>query len=107
MGKPNFLHYVTSKGAVWALTNAMSREFSDTAITVNCIAPGYTITSATRGMGSSETVRQLEKEILQAQSIKRLIGSEDLVGAVLFLASDEAAMVTGQTITVDGGVIVG
>ena len=107
MGKPNFLHYVTSKGAVWALTNAMSREFSDTAITVNCIAPGYTITSATRGMGSPETVRQLEKEILQAQSIKRLIGSEDLVGAVLFLASDEAAMVTGQTITVDGGVIVG
>ena len=107
MGKPNFLHYVTSKGAVWALSNAMSREFSGTSITVNCVAPGYTITSATRGMGSPETVFELERQILEAQSIKRLLGSEDLVGAVLYLASDQAAMVTGQTITVDGGVIVG
>jgi 3-oxoacyl-[acyl-carrier protein] reductase len=107
MGKPNFLHYVTSKGAVWALSNAMSREFSGTSITVNCVAPGYTITSATRGMGSPETVFELERQILEAQSIKRLLDSEDLVGAVLYLASDQAAMVTGQTITVDGGVIVG
>ncbi len=107
MGKPNFLHYVTSKGAVWALTNAMSRELAGTGITVNCVAPGYTTTPATRNMGSAEEVAELEQQILQAQSVKRLLTAEDLVGAVLYLASDEASMVTGQTLIVDGGVIVG
>lgn len=107
MGKTNFLHYVTSKGAVWALTNAMSREFAGTNITVNCVAPGYTITPATRNMGSAEEVARLEREILDAQSVRRLLQAEDMVGAVRFLASDGASMVTGQTITVDGGVIVG
>lgn len=107
MGKTNFLHYVTSKGAVWALTNAMSREFAGTNITVNCVAPGYTITPATRNMSSAEEVARLEREILDAQSVRRLLEAEDMVGAVRFLASDGASMVTGQTITVDGGVIVG
>ncbi len=107
MGKPNFLHYVTSKGAVWALTNAMSRELAGTGITVNCVAPGYTTTPATRNMGSADEVAELEQQILQAQSVKRLLTAEDLVGAVLYLASDEASMVTGQTLIVDGGVIVG
>lgn len=107
MGKPDFLHYVASKGAVWALTNALSRELAGTGITVNCIAPGYTITPATRDMGSPDRVAQLEKQILEAQSVKRLLEPEDMVGTVLYLASDGAAMVTGQTIVVDGGVIVG
>lgn len=107
MGKTDFLHYVTSKGAVWALTNAMSREFAGTSITVNCVAPGYTITPATRNMSSQERVAELEREILAAQSIRRLLEAEDMVGAVLYLASPAAAMVTGQTLTVDGGVIVG
>ena len=107
MGKPNFLHYVASKGAVWALTNAMSREFAGTGVTVNCVAPGYTITPATRNMGTPEEVRVLEEQILQAQSVKRLLEASDMVGAVQYLASDGAAMVTGQTIIVDGGVIVG
>lgn len=107
MGKPNFLHYVASKGAVWALTNAMSRELAGTGITVNCVAPGYTITPATREMGTPAQVAQLEREIIDAQSVKRLLEPGDMVGAVLFLASDGAAMVTGQTLVVDGGVIVG
>ena len=107
MGKPNFLHYVTSKGAVWALTSAMSRELAGTGITVNCVAPGYTTTPATRNMGSATEVAKLEEQILQAQSVKRLLTAEDLVGAVLYLASNEASMVTGQTLIVDGGVIVG
>jgi NAD(P)-dependent dehydrogenase (short-subunit alcohol dehydrogenase family) len=85
----------------------MSREFAGTAITVNCVAPGYTITPATRNMSSPEEVAELERQILAAQSIRRLLEAEDMVGAVQYLASDSAAMVTGQTITVDGGVIVG
>jgi NAD(P)-dependent dehydrogenase (short-subunit alcohol dehydrogenase family) len=107
MGKPNFLHYVTSKGAVWAMTNALSRELAGTGITVNCVAPGYTITPATRNMGDDEEVAALEAQILSAQSVKRLLEATDMVGSVLYLASDGAAMVTGQTIVVDGGVIVG
>ena len=107
MGKPNFIHYVASKGAVLALTNAMSRELAGTGITVNCIAPGYTITPATREMGTPEQVEQLEREIIAAQSVKRLLEPEDMVGTALYLASEGASMVTGQTIIVDGGVIVG
>mgnify|MGYP006281808997 CR=1 FL=1 len=107
MGKPNFLHYVASKGAVWAMTNALSRELAGSSVTVNCVAPGYTITPATREMGTPEQVRDLESQIIDAQSVKRLLEPEDMVGAVLYLASDAAAMVTGQTIVVDGGVIVG
>jgi 3-oxoacyl-[acyl-carrier protein] reductase len=105
MGKPGFLHYVTSKGAVWALTGALSRELAGSNITVNAIAPGYTITEATRTMSTPEKVRELEEQILQSQSVKRLIDPDDLVGAVGFLASDAAGLITGQTITVDGGTI--
>ena len=107
MGKQNFIHYVASKGAVWALTNALSRELAGTGITVNCVAPGYTATPATLEMGTAEEVAELELQIVAAQSVKRVLTPEDMVGAVQYLASQSSSMVTGQTIVVDGGVIVG
>ena len=107
MGKPGFLHYVASKGAVWALTGALSREFAGSGVTVNALSPGYTVTEATRSMADAETVSELEADIIRSQSVKRLIEPSDLVGAAAFLASDAAEMVTGQTITVDGGTITG
>ena len=107
MGKPGFLHYVASKGAVWALTGALSREFAGSGVTVNALAPGYTATEATRSMADAETVSELEADIMRSQSVKRLIEPSDLVGTAAFLASDAAELVTGQTITVDGGTITG
>ncbi|MGE3247601.1 MAG: SDR family NAD(P)-dependent oxidoreductase, partial [Beijerinckiaceae bacterium] len=107
MGKPGFLHYVASKGAVWAMTGALSRELAGSGITVNAVAPGYTLTDATRSMSTPEVVAALEKRILESQSVKRLIEPQDLAGGVLFLASEAAGMVTGQTVTVDGGTITG
>lgn len=105
MGKPGFLHYVASKGAVWAMTNALSREVAGSGITVNGIAPGYTLTQATRGMTTADDVASLERDIIKLQSVKRLIEPTDLSGAVAFLVSDAAAMITGQTLTIDGGAI--
>lgn len=107
MGKAGFLHYVASKGAVWAMTGALSRELAGTGITVNAVAPGYTITDATRSMSLPDVVAGLERDILASQSIKRLIEPADLADAVLYFASEGAGMTTGQTLTVDGGTITG
>lgn len=105
MGKPGFLHYVASKGAVWAMTGALSRELAGSGITVNGVAPGYTITAATRNMSSPEDVAKLERSIIDSQSMKRLIEPGDLSEAVLYFASEGSRMTTGQTLTVDGGTI--
>jgi len=99
MGRPNYLHYVASKGAVLTMTRAMAKELGEFGINVNAITPGATFTEVPR-----DTVTPEQKEALvRAQSIKRVAGPADMEGVVLFLCSDEAAFITGQTINVDGG----
>ena len=99
MGRPNYLHYVASKGAVLSMTRAMARELGDFGITVNCITPGATYTEIPR-----ETVSPEQKEaMIKLSCLKRPEEPKDLVGTVVFLASDDAAFITGQTINVDGG----
>ncbi|MBI3707807.1 MAG: 3-oxoacyl-ACP reductase FabG [Proteobacteria bacterium] len=99
LGRPNYLHYIASKAALIGMTRSMARELGGHGITVNAILPGATFTEIRR-----ETVTPQQKEAIVAmQCIKRPETPQDLVGAVLFLASPASAFVTGQSITVDGG----
>jgi len=99
MGRPNYLHYVASKGAVMAMTRSMAKELGDFGINVNAITPGAVFTEVPRA-----TVTPQQREaIVGAQAIKRAAGTQDLEGTVVFLCSDDAAFITGQTINVDGG----
>jgi NAD(P)-dependent dehydrogenase (short-subunit alcohol dehydrogenase family) len=97
-GSPMWLHYVSSKGAVIAMTRALARELGDDRITVNVIAPGFTLTEASLGLMENASEYGVTRGAL-----KRAAGTDDMVGAALFFASSAAAFITGQTLIVDGG----
>jgi 3-oxoacyl-[acyl-carrier protein] reductase len=103
MGVPLFLHYVASKGAVFALTRALARELAGTGVNVNTITPGYTLTQAAQGIADPETVTRLRAWVVDQQIIKRPEEPADLAGTVVFLASEDSNFITGQTINVNGG----
>ncbi len=99
IGRPLYLHYVTSKAALVGMTRALATELGAVGITVNAITPGATVTEVPR---ATVTAQQVEG-IIAAQAIKRREVPEDLVGAVAFLASPDSDFITGQTLNVDGG----
>lgn len=96
-GNPNYLHYVTSKGALIAVTRAMARELGDWNICVNTVSPGFVVTEGRKVDPEYEKIRA------QQRSIKRTQVENDLVGTVLFLSSSESDFMTGQLLNVDGG----
>lgn len=97
-GSPLWLHYVSSKGAIIAMTRALARELGDDHITVNALAPGFTLTEASLALMENAADYGVTRG-----AIKRAAGREDMVGAALFLASPHAAFITGQTLVIDGG----
>jgi NAD(P)-dependent dehydrogenase (short-subunit alcohol dehydrogenase family) len=101
-GIVNMLPYVTSKGAVMAFTRALSRELGAYGICVNTLTPGFTL-SDTVVANNPEHVSSVREPAIQRRAIKRDERPEDLLGALVFLASAESDFVTGQTIAVDGG----
>jgi len=98
VGNPGQSNYSASKAGVIGFTRSVSRELAGRNITVNAIAPGFIETEMTDALG--DTVREEVKKRIPA---KRLGQPEDVAEAVVFLASAAAAYITGQVLTVDGG----
>jgi 3-oxoacyl-[acyl-carrier protein] reductase/(S)-1-phenylethanol dehydrogenase len=101
-----FAHYVASKGGIVGFTRALATDLAADGITVNAIAPGLTRSPGTLVRAPRPGFQSMEEEfvaIAQMQAIKRPQVPDDLVGAVSFLTSDDAAFMTGQTLNVDGG----
>lgn len=99
-GPPRLAHYVTSKGAVVAMTRAMARDAGRDGITVNAVAPGLTQGEA------ADRIPAERHELYRAnRALEREQRPEDLVGMVSFLLSEQASYVTGQTMLVDGGFV--
>lgn len=99
-GSPFFLHYVSSKAGVIGFTRALAREVGGDNICVNSIMPGLTISGANQeGVMTAEQLADRRKR----RSIQRDQYPQDLVGTVIFLASNDSDFMTGQSISVDGG----
>lgn len=97
-GSPQWMHYVASKGAVIGMTRVMARELGGRGVTVNAIAPGFTLTEA-----SLDLIEDAATYGVSSRAIPRASQPRDIVGTALFLASPDAEYITGQTIVVDGG----
>lgn len=101
-GVPNYLHYSTSKGGVVGFTRSLARELGDFGIRVNAVAPGFTLS----GENERHTSAEHKVATVQMRMLKRPQVPDDLVGTIIFLASNDSDFITGQTIVVDGGSIV-
>jgi 3-oxoacyl-[acyl-carrier protein] reductase len=99
-GQAGQTNYSASKAGVIGLTKALAREVASRGITVNAVAPGYIPTALTADLPAD-----LKEAILKATPMGRMGTPEEVAHAVAFFASDEAAFITGQVLSVDGGMV--
>lgn len=100
IGNAGQSNYAAAKAGIIGFTRAVAREMASRGITVNAVAPGYIETELTAGLGE-----QVRVAILETIPLGRLGTPQDVANLVCFLASDAAAYITGQTLTVDGGMV--
>ena len=100
-GMPRMLHYATSKGAMLAFTRSLARELGDWNINVNTLAPGLILSDSIAA--NAKHIEDFRGPVIASRALKRDGYPRDLVGTLLFLASDASDFITGQTIAVDGG----
>jgi len=98
-GVPNYIHYTTSKGGVVGFTRSLARELGEFGIRVNAIAPGFTLS----GENEKNMAADGKDPNVRVRMLKRVEVPEDIVGTLIFLASDDSDFITGQTVVVDGG----
>ncbi len=100
-GNKGQANYAASKAGLIGLTKSVAKEYASRNILVNCVAPGFVETDMTGGLPV-----EARASLLQQIALGRLGRPEDVAGAVLFLASDMAAYITGQVLVVDGGMVI-
>ena len=100
-GLPNMLHYIASKGALAAMTRALSREMGARGVCVNSLAPGLTLSSSIAE--NTEHLAQTRDRVVASRALSRDAYPQDLLGGLIFLASSDSDFVTGQTLVIDGG----
>jgi NAD(P)-dependent dehydrogenase (short-subunit alcohol dehydrogenase family) len=100
-GAPFMLDYVASKGALMTMTRALARELGRDFITVNAVSPGYTLSEG--NLGNKAFLASYRETAIATRALPRDGWPVDIVGAVAFLASDDASFISGQILAVDGG----
>ena len=99
-GQAGQTNYAASKAGIVGFTKSLAKEVGSRNITVNAVAPGYIPTALTNVLPEEQT-----QAIIENTPLGRMGTLDDVATAVLFLASDEAAFITGQVLTVDGGLV--
>lgn len=100
MGNAGQANYAASKAGLIGLTKSVAKEYASRGITVNAIAPGYVATEMT-----SDISEEMAKKLIEGIPLGRMGEPEDVAPTAVFLASDAAGYITGQTLLVDGGMV--
>ena len=100
-GNPGQANYSASKAGIIGLTKSTAKELGSRGITVNCIAPGYISTEMT-----DQLAEEIKQELINRIPLGYIGKPNNIASAALFLASNEAEYITGQTVSVDGGMII-